>query len=366
MMEVQSAGAKNLGWKIGALVIIKVIGALFATLIFARFSPLIDSKLYISGYYAIDPLLRTQIIHKLAITLNAIGGAFFAHVAFGVISTMGLIYYFATGGRRWVFILMLLLPSSLVWTSIVSKEALYFGCFTLLLVIWSKYVVEKLNLADLLAAMIALSICGLLRPHYGVVIVWLFSATYLMKKLGSRAWYVMLALMAAAVVATYFFAWSDILYRGFGAIDDSARSSRFELFGIIPHVDEGFQRFKQFVPLGIIAGIVGPLPSEVLARPEFLPFFLEGLFVLLSPIFIYRYAAKQEFSGKILFFRIYWWCLVPALLSLMILHAPFGLLNPGSATRWRTNFETLFYMAPLLLLFRLTDRNCHEDSTFSS
>lgn len=366
MINIPSEATRDLGWKIGALVTIKIVGALFATLVFARFSPLIDSKLYISGYYVIDPLLRTQLIHKLAITLNSIGGAFFTHVAFGMFSTMGLIYYFVTGGRRWIFILMLLLPSSLIWTSIVGKEALYFGCFTLLLVIWSKYVVTKLNPIDLLAALIALSICGLLRPHYGVAIVWLFFSTFIIKRLGNRSWPLVLAMLAAAVIATYFFAWTDILYRGFGAIEASARSSRFDLFGLKQHTGEGFERFKIVLPLGVIVSIVGPLPTELLARPEFVPFFLEGLFVLLSPIFIYRYANKQDFKDKELFIRIYCWCIVPALLSLMILHAPFGLLNPGSATRWRTNFETLFYMAPLLLLFRFTDTNRHENSALSS
>jgi len=351
--------------KISALIAIKILGALFATLVFARFSPLVDSKLYLSGYYAIDPLLRTQLIHKLAITLNSLGGAFFAHVVFGLISTAGLIYYFATGGRRWIFVWMLLLPSSLVWTSIVGKEALYFGCFNLLLVIWSKYVVAKLNLLDLLAACMALGICGLLRPHYGVAIVWLFFSTGIIKKLGSKAWPVLLATIIVAALAVYFYVWSDLLYRGFGGIEASARSSRFVLFDMVPNSDSGFDHFRKIVLLGFIVGIVGPLPSELLTRPEFLPFFLEGVLILLSPIFIYRYASKQEFIGTTLFLRIYWWCLVPAIISIMILHAPFGLLNPGSASRWRTNFEALFYMAPLLLLFRFTDYNRYEDTSLS-
>jgi hypothetical protein len=38
-----------------------------------------------------------------------------------------------------------------------------------------------------------------------------------------------------------------------------------------------------------------------------------------------------------------------------VLHAPFGLLNPGSAIRWRVNFEKIFYLAPLLLMYRFID-----------
>ncbi len=356
MIGLMSESSKGISWKIGALIVIKIIGALFATLVFARFSPLIDSKLYLSGYFAIDPLFRTQLIHKLAITLNSVGGAFFSHVVFGLISTAGLIYYYATGGRRWIFVWMFLLPSSLIWTSIVGKEALYFGCFTLLLVIWSKYVIGRLNVADMLAATIALCICGLLRPHYGTAMVWLFFSTGIVKRLGPRAWPVILTIAVLAALVAYWFAWDPLLHRGFGGIEESARSSRFALFGLTPANKESFEHFKSLMPLGLVVGIIGPLPSELLTRPEFVPFFLEGLFVLLAPLLIYRYANGQNFQQKTLFLQIFWWCLVPALISLLVLHAPFGLLNPGSATRWRTNFEALFYMAPLLLLFRLTDQ----------
>src|SRR5450830_1396960 len=240
MTVMQSGAPTGLGVKLGALVALKIMGALFATLVFARFSPLIDSKLYLSGYFAIDPLLRTQLINKLAVTLNSIGGSLFAHIAFGIMSAAGVIYYFVTGGRRWIFVLMLLLPSSFVWTSIVGKEALYFGCFTTLLVIWSKYVMERLNPADLITACIALFICGLLRPHYGVAILWLFLSAFLVNRLENRAWPVVLALIALGALAIYMCVWTDVLYRGFGAIEASARSSRFHLFGIAPSTDQGF------------------------------------------------------------------------------------------------------------------------------
>jgi hypothetical protein len=51
---------------------------------------------------------------------------------------------------------------------------------------------------------------------------------------------------------------------------------------------------------------------------------------------------------------------------LMVLHAPFGLLNPGSATRWRVNFEPIFHMAPLLLIYGFLDKDRHENHSFPS
>jgi len=337
------------------LVAIKIIGALFATLVFAKFTPLVDADLYINGYYAADVNLRTQIVQTLAVTFNRIGGSFFTHIIFGLISSVGILYYIVTGGRRWEILLVLLFPTSLIWTSIVSKEALFFGGFTLLLVIWSRYVVGALNRTDLFFAFFAVIVCSLLRPHYAVVVLWLFFAASVMKKYGGNAWPILLITMLLGVLAIYFFAWTDLLIRGLGSSDPLARASRFPLFDLQQGTVAGVEKFKPFIPLGMIIGIVGPLPEELLKRPEFIPFFIEGLFILLFPLLVYGYTYAMNFSGKNLFFKYYWWCLIPAIIALMVLHSPFGILNPGSAIRWRVNFEAIFYMAPLLLLFQLKD-----------
>ena len=338
--------------KIGALLAIKVVGALCATLVFSQFTPLVDANLYLSGSYGSDSNLRVLIVQTLAVALNQFGGSLFAHVIFGMISTVGILYYIAIGGRRWIILLVLLFPSSFIWTSIVSKEALFFGGFTLLLVVWSRFVTDALNRIDLLAIVLALIVCGLLRPHYAVVIPWLFFSLGVVKRFGSKSWSILVAVMLFCIFAVYFSVWAELMSRGFNSIDSAARVSRLHLFEIQPITETGFERFKLFLPLGAIIGVVGPLPEELVQRPEFLPFFIEGLLILLSPLFVYQYANTLDFDRKKLFLQVYWWCLVPAVVALMILHSPFGLMNPGSAIRWRTNFESIFYMAPLLLLFQ--------------
>ena len=351
---------------IGALLTIKIVGALFATLVFARFSPLIDADLYLRGFYVADVHLRTRIINVLAVSLSGIGGELFAHVIFGCISSAGLIYYFINGGKRWMLALTLLLPSSIIWTSIVGKEAIFFGGFTLVLVVWTRYVAGVFNRKDLIAGLFAFGVCALLRPHYAVVLVWLFFSVTLIKKFGDKALPILMAGIVIACFAVYVVIWSELLRRGFSAIEPSARASRFQLFGIDPGTLEGLEQFKQWVPLGFIVGIVGPLPAEVMRRPEFAPFFIEGIFILLFPFFLFRYANQRITKGQKLFSRIYIWCLMPAIVALMAIHAPFGILNPGSATRWRTNFEAIFYMTPLWLFFYFIDDDRHENSTLSS
>ena len=107
--------------RIGVLVLIKIVGALFATIIFAHFTPLVDANLYLSDSYGSNSNLRTLIVQALAVKLNGFGGVLFTHVMFGLISTAGVLYYIATGGKRWEILLLFLFPTSLIWTSIISK-----------------------------------------------------------------------------------------------------------------------------------------------------------------------------------------------------------------------------------------------------
>ena len=57
---------------------------------------------------------------------------------------------------------------------------------------------------------------------------------------------------------------------------------------------------------------------------------------------------------------------MPVIVALIVVHAPWGLLNPGSATRWRVNFEAIFHIAPILLLYSFLDNKYDENNSFSS
>lgn len=342
------------------LITVKVIGVAFATLVFARFSPLIDSELYIKGFYSQqDQFFRTKAIQWMATALNQIGGGYFGHLIFAFISVLGLVYYFLTGGRRWALVLTLILPSNLVWTSIVGKEAIFAGGMGLSLVVWSKYVVKPLAWVDVVVATLGFCLCAALRPHYAIAIGWLFVATTLLKRLNHTAIPILSMLFIGGVLATYQTVWHELLYRGYEAIEYTARASRHQTLGILPSNSsgflEGFEQFKSWIPLAILVGIIGPFPSEAWKRLELLPFFFEGVLILISPLFIVLWVKKHKQPINREFFRVFWWCLMPAILLLMVLHAPFGLLNPGSAARWRTNFEQIFYLAPLLLMLRFMD-----------
>jgi hypothetical protein len=153
----------------------------------------------------------------------------------------------------------------------------------------------------------------------------------------------------------YLFFLDEIFWRGFTSIDPTSRASRFYYFGIDPLSDSGFRKYISLLLLGVVFGIVGPLPMEVISRVELSPFFLEGILIAIAPIFSLCIAKGVAQINNPFFYKIFWCSLVPSILILLLMHAPFGVLNPGSAVRWRVNFEQIFYFAPMLLIFRFMD-----------
>lgn len=348
------------------LVGVKLVCTLLAVSVFARFSPLVDADLYLSGFYSSESAFRTRVIQWLVTLFSNFGGAYFAHWSFGIVSLSGLFYYYWKGGARWQLCLFLLLPSTMIWTSVIGKEAIFYGGFTLSLVVWVRFVTRKCTGSDYFFLIVAVLVCVVFRPHYAVAIAWLFLSTFLVDKTEENAWIWLSVSAFLGCCMVYAFVWDELLLRGFGGIEPSARASRFLLLGIDKKTSLGFEIYKSLIPQGALLGIIGPMPSELLARPVFIPFFLEGILILLFPVLVYIYANSQILKEKKRFNKIFWMCLAPAVFALMVLHAPFGLLNPGSATRWRVNFEAIFHLAPLMLFYGFFDDDRRENRPLSS
>lgn len=356
-----------LAYLLFALLLVKIVGVLFAVEIFAKFTPLVDSSLYMQGAMNLDAHIRTRLVGITAYSLHSIGGIYITHFIFSLFSIMGVLYYYLTGGRRSALLLFLVLPSSLVWTSIAGKEAIFFGAVGVVIVIWSKYALAKLTKYDLFFLVSCLIICSVFRPHYTVPLVWLFLSSMFIKKFIAKK----LTLITLFLILLFFFiliylGYDDLMMRGWGGIDPSARSSRFIDYEIVPHSESGFEKYKSMIFLGSMLGIIGPTPFEVLRRIELAPFLLEGMMILLMPFLILIFAINISEIRNNFFYKIFFYSLIPAILMLMAIHAPFGFLNPGSAIRWRVNFEQFFYLAPMMLIFRFMDETKKENISLSS
>lgn len=336
---------------ISLYLVIKIAGTLTALNIFHRYTPLIDSMNYISGYYFIDLNVRTLIIQHITSFLVSITNPLSTHLIFSIFSSIGILIYLTKNYHKKFILLLLLLPSSFVWTSIVGKEAIFFGFLSLFLINWVSLINKKLNY-QYIWVIFAFIPCLILRPHYSIGIAWLMVAMFIINiKKQNHFW--LLLILFTVFIATICFFYPDLINRGYGAIDPNARASRFYMLGIDPSVDSR-EAYRSYLFLGFIFGIVGPLPHELINRPEFIPFFIEGVMIILSPILIGLAIYKNSFYNKEnLYLLNFIYGVIPALVLLMIIHAPFGILNPGSAIRWRINFEMVFYIAPLLIYFEL-------------
>lgn len=343
---------------------VKVFGVIFATVIFAHFSPLVDSQLYLAGAYADAEHFRTRIINVIASALNSYFLPAIVHSIFAFFSIIGLVYLSLQRRLHVLLIILLLLPSSLVWTSVVGKEAIFVGAHTLLLVLWAQSVYEAPNKKNFLIIAFGFLVCGVLRPHYTLGVFWLYFSLFLFKT--DIRYFVLVGIVAFATLLMMLnlFVWDELLLRGIASIDPDGRASRHDYFGLDlsagVSTDFNMEIFRDALPLGLIFGIVGPMPHELFDRIEFLPFFIEGVIIVASPIFIGFFAVKKltGLKAKRSFIKVLTFCIIPGIIIDSLVHAPFGLLNPGSAIRWRTNFEAIFYLAPLLLFLEVKRNRC--------
>ena len=337
------------------LLLSKAICTALALGVFGNFTPLVDANNYLSGYYLMKSVpLRTQLIQESVILIKNIGGDLFVHWVFGIFSLVGALYYFLRGGRDWRVCFIFFSPSALVWTSVVGKEAIFFGMFTLSIFIWHSFLNKESRKTDWAILAIASIICFVLRPHYAMLTAYLFLSTFGLKFLKMRHLIWGAIFSAALIVCLYKMFWDEYVFYGLRAIDMSARATRDDwyvyLFSENAFSDDvTVSRFNLVLLGAMVLGIIGIYPPELLSRPEFVLFFIEGLVILMFPIWVYRYAKRRSMENWQQFKQLFWFCLGPCFVLAMIIHAPFGLLNPGSAVRWRVNFEAIFTLAPLLL-----------------
>ena len=336
-----------------AILALKLFWCFFALIIFGSFTPLVDNELYFANNWTTGSV-RDFSVSFLAFNFSQVIGSFLTNYLFGIFSITGIFYYILSGGRKFCYLIVGLMPSLAIWSSIVGKEAIFVGVLGVILVFWMKMVSSiRLSLWEITFVFVCLCGAFLFRPHYGLGILWLLFSGFLIVYGPSQKKLIMLMVFVVGALVFFTFVWDELVFRGHTYITPEGRSSRFDLLGIRIHTSDEVANsvFTKYLPLGFIFGIVGPLPVEVFSRIEFIPFFFEGLLVLCFPFLSRLCKTKYEDNDRLLITDLFWWSLVPSILVLMVVHAPFGVLNPGSAIRWRVNFELIFLWVPLFLTF---------------
>jgi hypothetical protein len=369
------------------IILLKLLATSFALMVFDQFSPLIDARLYQNEFYlSTKNSLRTDIIQGLVVQFNYIFYPIVSHYIFSIISILGIIWYVATNRFHWVILLIFIFPSSMIWTSVIGKEAIYYLFFSLLIIIWSKYIGGEIKARHYLIAIVAISVCLIFRLHYTIAILWLFWVAININKfkfykiiLGCTYFLLLILLFIVLFKGLQLNEFlginlPDVKWKAYTSIASEGRASRHFSLGFIDIRDNCIndklcdwnimqrslldKKINSHFIIGFIFGIIGPFFNEIINRPAFIPFFIEGVLIILIPLmFLIYFNFSRKVEKQNIYYLNFIYGVLPAILLVMITHAFFGMLNPGSAIRWRVNFELIFYFAPFLIYLNLIEKD---------
>mgnify|MGYP001499409492 CR=1 FL=1 len=382
---------------ISIFIVVKLLATAFSLYVVDQFTPLVDAKLYQSEEFLKHNLtLRTYIIQLIASISNSLTSPIISHYLFSITSILGILWYIKYNKVTWHILFILLLPTSMIWTSIIGKEAIYYLFFSIMLICWNFYLNNLWKKSYLYFLIPACLLCLILRPHYTFPIFWLFWVVFIIKNFKNFKPVLFCSLFLALTSCLYIIFFGgyidnylstnlfDLRWRAFTAIDFNAKASRFFELGfgnfqndvnivagkVVFASDEAYelisQKMNSFFITGFFYGIIGPFVEETTKRPEFLPFLIEGIVILSIPFMFLIYLKYKKINNKNIFYLNYIYGVLPAIILVMIIHSLFGIFNPGTAIRWRINFELIFYFAPYLIYLNLKELNNEKNSTFSS
>lgn len=330
--------------------IIRVFYLLFAVLIFGRIATLGDTEQYLNAGLHFD----VSAFYRSTFLMGCIGGSIgsllggsniisnfpFMLISFGVvkwaIDELNL--------RKFVgaplILVLISLPNFCIWTSVCSKEVfglIFSAIFGVLFVnfLEGRY---RLGKRDFLAAYL----CVLFKPQYFPFIVQALFLIYLMNekfktpksRLGVGVFFIACNLCGLYLLRDIVNEYADMMYVHFSL--DGAESTRDNIW---LKEDDFFYK----APLGMFVAFWGPTLGEMIAKPTHLMAGLES--VLLCVLLVYlcsRMLVRFLRGAKVhaVLFPVYFIVIT----GICLLHYPFGIFNPGSAIRYRTNFIFLFVL----------------------
>jgi hypothetical protein len=241
--------------------------------------------------------------------------------------------------RGWVFGLMML-PSFALWSSVAGKEAIVvFAMGIIGAAIVRLYDHRRVITVGLVAA---LSIIYLFRDHFLPAILFILVGTYLSFYARQRAF---LALMGGVFSAA-------LLYLLRDRVDTMA-------FAILPHfsIRDGvltrdpywIEKYDVFTkaPYGMFQSFFGPTIGEALIGPlQLLSFAESAVLVLVLVVLVLRGLRSLPVYSLIMAASTTFWILFATY--------PLGIMNSGTAIRYRTGYLMLIFVVVAFLLSRET------------
>lgn len=338
--------------------IIRIIYLIFTIYVYAKLTQLGDTARYLTASLSsiTDISLlwsSTKMMDAIGSILGVLGGSNiisnlpFTFVSFLTIKWVVDKYHFRHYINNKLLLLILCLPNFCVWTSVCSKETvgLVFSAILgslLLDYLDGKYTIKKIHV-------FAVYLCLVFKPQYFPFIAQGLLLIYVMNRfcrtIGGRICFgcfiVFCNLMVLYLLKDVVNEYADVMYAHFDL--SGAQSTRDNLW--LKDND-----FFYEAPRGMFFAFFGPTLTEMLHSPTHLMAGIESfiiliLFIVLGSRFLYRLFYNYKLNVTIIFSYFI------IITGIALLHYPFGIFNPGSAIRYRTNFLFLF-----ILLFLYLDK----------
>jgi hypothetical protein len=267
------------------------------------------------------------------------GNAILINVGFQSITFVGLIYLLLSvpSTARKTLALLLMLPSFTLWTSIASKESIVSFAVAILAGFLIRQYASKtrINLIHLFATVVLY----MFKPHYLIAIGYAWAArnlgAYVLQKALLAYMGLLISLIGLFVFREEIDALSFNVQWSFEVVEN-VRSTRLEPF----FVDKYDVFYK--IPEGFYRSFVGPTLEEVSTSPLHLLTLLESL-VLLGVLFLAVLRRLKEIPvySFIVSVGVLFWIIFP--------NYPFGVMNSGSAIRYRSGWIILVFVAIVVL-----------------
>lgn len=326
----------------------KLVCMLVATQVVARITTLGDSARYIEGPLSFSSNFlysSTEMMDTLASSIAFIAGGYASHLFFLLLSCYGIYYSLRRVEMRrgqLVFLLVILsTPTFSIWTSIVSKESVM--VFSLGLLLGNFFsLVQRKKFESKISLSIGMYLLIVFKPHYVPAVLTLFLSVYPRMKLGNRELYLLLFFVGVttSAVSTIFY-YSEIFDHL--AIEIPKHFSQ-DASGTRDNwlwVSSG--DFLRNAPEGMVWALVGPFFSEAQNSTKYLIPFVESCIL----IFLFFYSGVVYYYVKINYGRasyvpVSFLIVVLSFIFMAFVHYPFGVLNPGSALRYRSGFFSFY------------------------
>jgi hypothetical protein len=320
---------------------------------------------------------RTYFVGKIAFILVSNFGVIIANILFSLLNGLGIVMVLkSVPSRHRLFLLpFLFLPSATLWTGIIGKEALSSFGFALIICWWLRFLRYRELTNGIVFLLIGLLFVFFFRPHYALAsVVLVIGSVFSLKSFSSactsRSRINFLNRCSFGVIIFVFFMLLSFSVPIVISVIDKVATISLQYFpnGLGRASRHGWLEwhntgdFWRNAWWGLPFGIIGPLPYEAALRPVFLFAFVEGVTVFVLPIaaigLSLLFSPKEDNRGFVTnreLLRLVIFGLGPSLFLLMCLHAPMGIVNPGTAIRYRSGFE-IFWIVPSLCIFLSTVR----------